>query len=310
MRPPGGGPEWRTGSSGLRGSSPPGPTAPGIAGSRIRAGAAGEGAWVSAATSTLVLSSVLVTTGVFALAWGRQLATRNATSVDLLWTLGIGATACLHAALGEGWLPRRLLVAALASIWAARLAWHLSRRLGGGEDGRYAALRQAAGARAGIVFLAVYLVQAALVVGLGLVFVPLTRAVEAGWRASDLLALAVFGAAVLGESVADRQLERWRSEPAHRGRTCRTGLWRFSRHPNYLFEWLHWFTYPLLGLGLPRGEWLWLAPAGMFLLIRFVSGVPPAEAQALRSRGDDYRDYQRSTHPFLPFPWRPGAGTA
>lgn len=265
---------------------------------------------MSPAPSTLVLSSALVTTGAFALAWRRQLATRNATSVDLLWTLGIGATACFHAAFGEGWLPRRLLVAALASTWAARLAWHLSRRLGGSEDGRYAELRRGAGPRAAVVFLAVYLVQAALVVGLGLVFVPLTRAAEAGWRASDLLALAVFGIAVLGESVADRQLERWRAEPANRGRTCRAGLWRLSRHPNYLFEWLHWFTYPVLGLGLPRGAWLWLAPAGMFVLVRYVTGVPPAEAQALRSRGDDYRDYQRSTHPFFPWPWRPRVGTA
>jgi len=114
----------------------------------------------------------------------------------------------------------------------------------------------------------------------------------------------VFAGAFLGESAADRQLQRWRAEPTNRGRTCRIGLWRFSRHPNYLFEWLHWFTYPLLGLGLPQGGLLWLAPAGMFLLIRFVSGVPPTEAQALRSRGDDYRDYQRSTHPFLPLPWR------
>jgi steroid 5-alpha reductase family enzyme len=195
-------------------------------------------------------------------------------------------------------------VVALVWTWAARLAWHLGGRLGAGEDGRYAELRRSAGSRAGVVFLAVYSVQAVLVVGLGLVFVPLTRAVEVGWRATDLLALAVFAAALLGESAADRQLQRWRAEPANRGRTCRIGLWRFSRHPNYLFEWLHWFTYPLLGLGLPQGELLWLAPAGMFLLIRFVSGVPPTEAQALRSRGDDYRDYQRTTHPFFPLPWR------
>jgi len=258
-------------------------------------------------TSSVLAVTAVAAVAVFLAGWARQLRTRDATSVDLLWTLGIAGTASLHAALGGGWLPRRLLVAFLVWVWAARLAWHLSRRLGRGEDGRYAALRGSAGARAGAVFLVVYLVQAALVVGLGLVFVPLTRAAEAGWRTSDLVAVAVFAAALLGESAADRQLQRWRAEPANRGRTCRIGLWRLSRHPNYVFEWLHWFTYPLLGLGLPQGTLLWLAPAGMFLLIRFVSGVPPAEAQALRSRGDDYRDYQRSTPPFFPFPWRPRA---
>ena len=138
-------------------------------------------------TSTVVAVTALVTAGVFLLAWLRQLRTRDATSVDLLWTLGIGATAGVHSALAGGWLPRRILVVGLVCTWAARLAWHLGGRLGAGEDGRYAELRRSAGARAGIVFLAVYLVQAALVVGLGLVFVPLTRAAEAGWRASDLL---------------------------------------------------------------------------------------------------------------------------
>jgi steroid 5-alpha reductase family enzyme len=262
-----------------------------------------------AATPSRLLVAAVAVTGVFLLAWLRQLRTRNATSVDVLWTLGIVAMAGLHAAFAEGWAARRLLVALLVFLWGARLAGHLSRRLRGNEDGRYADLRRRAGSRAGLVFLAVYLVQAALVLAIGLVFVPLTSAALPGWRASDLLALAVFGLALLGESVADRQLERWRADPARRDRTCRAGLWRFSRHPNYLFEWLHWFTYPLLGLGLPQGGLLWLAPAGMYLLIRFVSGVPPAEAQALRSRGEDYRAYQRSTPPFLPLPWRPGACT-
>src|SRR6185503_3695127 len=145
-----------------------------------------------------------------------------------------------------------------------------------GEDGRYAALRRRAGERAAPVFLAVYLVQAALVVVLGLTFVPLAHATETGWRVSDALALALFVAALAGESAADHQLQRWRDQPANRGRTCRAGLWRLSRHPNYFFEWLHWCTYPLLGLGLHQGAWLWLAPVGMFLLMRFVTGVPPA----------------------------------
>jgi steroid 5-alpha reductase family enzyme len=118
------------------------------------------------------------------------------------------------------------------------------------------------------------------------------------------LALLVFAVSLLGESAADRQLQRWRAEPENRGRTCRSGMWRLSRHPNYFFEWLHWLSYPLLGLGLHQGELLWLAPLGMFLLMRFVTGVPPAEAQALRSRGDDYRAYQRETSAFFPLPRR------
>jgi steroid 5-alpha reductase family enzyme len=254
--------------------------------------------------STAVVATAVAGAAVFLLAWARQWRTRDATSVDLLWTLGIALAATFHAAVAGGWPERRALLVALVWIWAGRLIAHLWKRVGRGEDGRYAELRRKAGPRAPLVFLAVYLVQAALVVALGLAFVPLARATEAGWRVSDALALALFVVALAGESAADRQLQRWRDQPANRGRTCRAGLWRLSRHPNYFFEWLHWCAYPLLGLGLPHGAWLWLAPAGMFLLMRFVTGVPPAEAQALRSRGEDYRAYQRETNAFFPFPRR------
>jgi steroid 5-alpha reductase family enzyme len=108
---------------------------------------------------------------------------------------------------------------------------------------------------------------------------------------------------VAGESRADSELARFRADGANRGRTCRAGLWRYSRHPNYFFEWLHWFSYAALAVGAPRA---WLALTGplfMFLFLRFVSGIPFTEAQALRTRGDDYRDYQRRTS--MLFPWPP-----
>lgn len=255
--------------------------------------------------STAVAATSASTAACFLAAWARQLRTRDATSVDLLWTLGVALTTGFHALVSEGWLPRRILLVSLVAAWAGRLCMHLARRIGRGEDGRYAELRRRVGGRAPVVFLAVYVVQAALVIALGLLFVPLLRATEVGWRANDVLAVALFVAALLGESVADRQLRRWREDPANRGRACRAGLWRLSRHPNYFFESLHWCVYPLLGLGLSQGAYLWLAPAGMFLLMRFVTGVPPAEAQALRSRGEDYREYQRTTNAFFPFPRRP-----
>ncbi len=81
------------------------------------------------------------------------------------------------------------------------------------------------------------------------------------------------------------------------------GLWRYSRHPNYFFEWLHWFTYVLLAVGSPLWWLAWSGPLVMYLFLRYLSGVPFTEKQALRSRGEDYRDYQRSTPMF--FPWFP-----
>jgi steroid 5-alpha reductase family enzyme len=110
---------------------------------------------------------------------------------------------------------------------------------------------------------------------------------------------------IAGESLADRQLSRFKQKPDSVGRTCREGLWRYSRHPNYFFEWLHWCSYPLIAIGASQAGWLWCLPLAMFVFLWFVTGIPYTEKQALKSRGDDYRDYQRTTSAF--FPWRPKA---
>lgn len=117
------------------------------------------------------------------------------------------------------------------------------------------------------------------------------------------VAAAIWLVSVGGESLADAQLARFRADPGNRGRTCRSGLWRYSRHPNYFFEWLHWCAYAVAAIGAPLAWLGWLGPVVMYLFLRYISGIPFTEQQALRTRGDDYRDYQRST-PML-FPWFP-----
>jgi steroid 5-alpha reductase family enzyme len=152
-----------------------------------------------------------------------------------------------------------------------------------------------------------YQAQGLLAVLLSLTVWTIASASRTGWSAWDLVAILLAAASLYGEALADRQLSAWRTDPANRGRTCRSGLWRFSRHPNYFFEWLAWCAFALLALPAPLG-WLGLsAPLIMLLLLLKVTGVPPAEEQAVRSRGDDYRAYQRSTSAF--FPWFPKEGT-
>ncbi len=110
-------------------------------------------------------------------------------------------------------------------------------------------------------------------------------------------------ASVGGEAIADRQLAKFRANPANKGKTCRDGLWRYSRHPNYFFEWLHWFAYVLLAIGSPIAWLAWAGPLVMYVFLRWISGIPYTEAQALRTRGEDYARYQRTT-PML-IPWFP-----
>ena len=111
--------------------------------------------------------------------------------------------------------------------------------------------------------------------------------------------------AVAGEALADRQLAAFQADPGSRGGTCRAGLWPYSRHPNYFFEWLTWVAYAAFALPSPWG-WTFVCAPLLMLFLRFrVTGIPMAEEQALRSRGDDYREYQRTTSAF--FPWFPKA---
>jgi len=259
--------------------------------------------WTSAAGSLVwggLGLSLLMAAG-----WLRQRHTRNAGLVDVLWAGGLGGLALLHAALAGGWLPRRVLVAALALGWSARLTLHLARRVRSEpEDGRYAELRERLGARFDRWMFAFFQAQAALATLLSIAFLVPAASPLAGWRWVDVAAVGIWVLSFSGEWLADRQLHAWRADRANAGKTCRAGLWRFSRHPNYFFEWLHWLAYPVLGTGLGGGWALWLVPALMLVLVLRVTGIPPTERQSLRSRGDDYRRYQQTTNAFFPGPSR------
>jgi steroid 5-alpha reductase family enzyme len=248
------------------------------------------------------------TSAVFALLWWRQTKTGNATSVDAAWALAIGALAVGGALVGDGHAVQRAVAGAIAGGWSGRLSWHLLRHRVFGtmhEDGRYRALREHWGPRAHARLFWFYQAQAVAAVVFALPFWLLAAHRAPTLAAVQWVGLGVLALAQVGEHASDRQLERHRADPAQRGRTCRAGLWRYSRHPNYFFEWLSWCGIALVAV--PAAGWLAaIQPAVMFVLVRFVSGVPFTELQALKSRGDDYRRYQAETNAF--FPWRPRRG--
>jgi steroid 5-alpha reductase family enzyme len=245
------------------------------------------------------LITALVMTG----GWAWQRLHQNIGIVDVLWAGSLGVSAVLLAVVGAGGRVPRALLALLGFAWGLRLALHLWLRVRSeAEDGRYLQLRQHWGGHQGKILL-FFQFQALLVVMFALPFLAVAanpQPLHIYWSSVGVL---VWLLCVAGEAIADRQLAVFRASPANRGRTCRAGFWRYSRHPNYFFEWLHWFAYVALAAGSP---YFWLAclgPVVMYLFLRYISGIPFTEAQALRTRGDDYRDYQATT-PLL-FPWFP-----
>lgn len=237
--------------------------------------------------------------------WAIQLRTKDAATVDVAWTMLVAGGAIAAGLLTEGDMWRRVLVATLAAAWAIRLgAYLLVNRVisNTGEDGRYRALREQWGSRAARNFLLLYLFQLVIAV---VFIVPVAAAMHGGaldgWAA---LGVAVWGVAVAGEALADRQLARFRADSKGRGSVCRVGLWRYSRHPNYFFEWIHWWAYVIIGHAAPL---TFIGPVVMLIFLFRVTGIPYTERQALRTRGAAYRAYQATTSVFVPWPPRRGA---
>jgi steroid 5-alpha reductase family enzyme len=143
--------------------------------------------------------------------------------------------------------------------------------------------------------------QAAAVTAFSLPFLVVMQNPRPPFGFAELAGFLIWAGAIAGEAVADWQLSRFRARPWNRGRVCREGLWYLSRHPNYFFEWLHWWTYVVMALGAPGWPLTLIGPIGMGWALLTLTGIPWAERQALRTKGEEYREYQRTTNAFLPW---------
>ncbi|HSR87964.1 MAG TPA: DUF1295 domain-containing protein [Pontiella sp.] len=240
----------------------------------------------------------------FSILWLVQVIRKDAGVVDIGWTTGVGAMAIYAAFLGEGWLPRRILLGSMGGIWSLRLVLYIlkDRILCEKEDSRYQRLRTHWGKKANRWFFFFFTSQSLLVVLFALPFLPGANKPDPALSFFDLLAAGLWIIAMGGEWLADLQLARFRGNSDNAGKVCRDGLWNYSRHPNYFFEWLHWFAYVLLAVG-SDGFWLtWIGPAAMYLFLMKLTGIPHVERESLAKRGDEYRKYQETTPILIPWP--------
>lgn len=251
---------------------------------------------------------------VMAGAWLVQRRTGQGGWADAFWSLGLGAAGVFMALFpldGEAPAARQILVAGLIGAWGARLGLHIAARARSSEeDARYARLRQEWGARFQPRMFGFLMLQAGAAAVLALSILVAARNPTPGLTLQDAVAGLVFAGALFGAGLADRQLRRFKADPANRGQICDTGLWAWSRHPNYFFEWLGWCAWPIFAIHLGGGwPWGWLAlsgPAYIYWLLTRVSGVPLLEAHMRRSRPEAFAAYAARTSVFFPRPPRAG----
>jgi steroid 5-alpha reductase family enzyme len=251
-----------------------------------------------------VLAVTIAMTLMMLAAWAVQRALKNGGWTDVFWTYGTGLT-CAAAALcadrGAHW--RHILVAALVAIWAIRLGTYVALRVASSpEDVRYAYMRGSFGAGFQSKMFGLLIVQGPITGLLSIAIIFAARAPAAAFRLQDLAGIAIMALAIGGETLADRQMKQFKAASKDHQAVCDRGLWAWSRHPNYLFEWLGWFAYPAIGL-TSQNPWSLLslsAPLLMYVVLRYLTGVPPLEAAMLRKKGAAYKHYQETVGVLLP----------
>jgi steroid 5-alpha reductase family enzyme len=257
---------------------------------------------------TLLGIALLLAAIGFALVWAISVRIRNYGLLDAAWSYGVAVLAPIYAWQGPGYAPRKWLFTAVGVAWSLRLGTYILGRVlrhHPAEDARYETLRRrwpGAG-----MFLVFFELQAFLVVVFSLPFLVAAFNPAPEWRLIEIIGLALALLALAGEATADLQMGVFKADPANKGKVCQCGLWRYSRHPNYFFESLIWWAFFLVALGSPWG-WITLAcPLLMLFFLFKVTGIPLTEEYALKSKGDAYREYQRTTSAFIP--WFPKRAT-
>lgn len=235
--------------------------------------------------------------------WRLSVRWQRADIVDVVWGLGFVVVAWVTNAITDGPQARSDLLVAMTTVWGVRLAAYLAWRMRGQpEDRRYGAMRRRLGERFALVsLLSVFLFQG---LGMWVVSLPVQLGQVAETpekiRVAGVLGLAVWAIGMFFEAVGDAQLARFKSKPWNQGQVMDTGLWRYTRHPNYFGDLLVWWGIFIVAATSTGGKASFAGPVLMTVLLLKVSGVPLIERHLERRPG--YADYVERTNAFFPGP--------
>lgn len=256
----------------------------------------------------LIIYCLLACCGIMLLVWFWARKIKNAGVVDIFWSYNFPVIGVILWLLAPGFATRRHLICAMVILAGLRLGTHLATRILKHikeEEGRYQQLRKEWAPNPDRKFFFFFQFQGISNVLLAIPFFISAMDTNPQLSALEYAGFALWFISVTGETIADRQLAAFKRDPANKGKVCSEGLWNYSRHPNYFFEWLMWVSYFVFALGSPYGYVAVISPAIILYLLLKVTGIPATEEQSLRSKGEAFKKYQASTSVFIPWFKRP-----
>lgn len=223
--------------------------------------------------------------------------------VDAGWGIGLALVGMLYAYISEGDMLRRFLLGAMTGLWGLRLGLYLlfTRVLGSHHDERYDTLKRNWKTHVPLKFFFFYQAQALFIVVLMAPMVLAANNTDPDLSIWEYTGVILWFISLIGETLADSELKNFKTDPSNKGKVCQTGLWYYSRHPNYFFEWMIWISFFVFTLGIPLGWISAYPPFIMLYLLLKVTGIPMTEEQSVKTKGEAYREYQRTTSMFIPW---------
>lgn len=247
-----------------------------------------------------ILASAMMT-----VAWLVHLKYKNGSLGDIPWCFGNIIFFALLTQVNHNWSPAHFVMLAMISFWSLRQGIYLTNRIFKdpyNEDGRFKKIRQDIKSHEGAWFFAMFQLQAVLQILLSSCYIVCARDSSLALGPLQILAVVLFVISFILQSIADNQLARFSSNPDNKNSVCKVGLWRFSRHPNYFFEWCIWLSFAIFASNSPLALLAYLSPLTIYIVLTQMSGVKLSEEVSLAKRGNAYREYMQETSSFLPMP--------
>jgi steroid 5-alpha reductase family enzyme len=252
----------------------------------------------------LALISLVVVCIIMFIVWLWATYISNYSIVDVFWALNFSVISVILLFLGNGSDQRKFLTCSLLICWSLRLGIYLTNRVFSHiteEEGRYKQLRNEWKTGIKLKFFLFFQSQALSNVYLSIPFFIICSNRKPGISLIEYIGALLWLISIIGEGVADFQLKQFKKNSENKGKVCDVGIWHYSRHPNYFFQLMLWTGVLVFALPSQCGWIAVICPLSIGYLIFKVTGIPMTEQQSIRSKGDLYREYQRSTSAFIPW---------